>query len=398
MFMVSLFGCLFLVLLFIVGTVAAQEDQPQYRVIGYFSSWGIYDREYFVTDIAADKLTHINYAFFLISENGECILGDEWADTQFPYPGDQEDEELRGNSKQLNLLKESHPGLQTLMSIGGWSGSDLFSDVALTDESRQKFVQSCIAMMTQYGFNGIDIDWEYPTGGGEVGNKARPEDKQNFTLLLAEFRRQFDELGSQRGQHYLLTIAAPSTVRQYANIELDKIIASLDWINVMTYDFSGPWSETTGFNAPLYPDAASPALATNNADNTVRGYLAAGVPPEKLVLGVPFYGRGWGGVEETNDGLYQPYSGFSDGEYEYSDLVVNYVGKFQRFWNDTAKVPWLYDADTGTMITYDDPESLAFKANYVKEQQLGGVMIWELASDDHSHSLLNAVYDTLAAE
>jgi chitinase len=148
----------------------------------------------------------------------------------------------------------------------------------------------------------------------------------------------------------------------------------------------------------LYPDPKSPALATNNADDTVRGYLAAGVPPEKLVLGVPFYGRGWGGVDETNDGLYQPYSGFPNGEYEYSDLVANYVGKFQRFWNDTTKVPWLYDADSGTMITYDDPESLALKANYVKEQQLGGVMIWELASDDRSHSLLNTVHDTLNAE
>src|SRR5687768_108372 len=116
MLMVSRFGWLFLVLLFFVRTVTAQDKQSPFRVIGYFSSWGIYDREYFVTDIAADKLTHINYAFFLISDNGECMLGDEWADTQFPYPGDKEDEELRGNFKQLNLLKESHPGLQTLMS------------------------------------------------------------------------------------------------------------------------------------------------------------------------------------------------------------------------------------------------------------------------------------------
>ena len=96
------------------------------------------------------------------------------------------------------------------------------------------------------------------------------------------------------------------------------------------------------------------------------------------MLGVPFYGRGWGGVENTDDGLYQPYTGFADGEYEYRDLVANYVGKFQRFWNDAAKVPWLYDAATATMITYDDPESLALKANYVKEQALGGIMIWEL--------------------
>jgi chitinase len=387
-----------------LSVVGAQENgQSPFRVVGYFSSWGIYDREFFVTDIAADKLTHINYAFFLISEDGECVLGDEWADTQLPYPGDTEDEPLLGNFKQLNLLKEAHPGLQTLMSIGGWSGSDYFSDVALTDESRQKFAASCVAMMQQYGFNGVDIDWEFPTGGGEEGNSERPEDEQNFTLLLAEFRKQLEEVGSSDGQHYLLTIAAPSSKQQYDNIELDKIIVYLDWINVMTYDFSGAWSEQTGFNAPLFTDPASPDLATNNTDATIQGYLDAGVPANQLVVGVPFYGRGWSGVAETNDGLYQPYSGFpagtfEEGSYEYYDLAANYVGKFQRFWNDTAQVPWLYDAETGTMISYDDPESITMKADYAKTNGLGGIMIWELASDDPAHSLLNAVYDALNGE
>ncbi|MEO8607528.1 MAG: glycoside hydrolase family 18 protein [Chloroflexota bacterium] len=388
-----------LLLLLSVGAVHA-EDAPAYRVVGYFSSWGIYDRNFLVTDIDAEKLTHINYAFFLIAKDGTCMLGDEEADTQFMYPGDTEDEPLRGNFKQLKLLKEAHPGLQTLMSIGGWTGSDYFSDVALTDETRQKFVASCVAMMTQYGFNGIDIDWEYPTGGGEDGNSARPEDKQNFTLLLAEFRKELEAQGSTDNQHYLLTIAAPSSVEQYQNIELDKIIASLDWINVMTYDFSGDWSEKTGFNAPLYADPKSPDVATNNIDSTIQGYLAAGVTADKLVLGVPFYGYGWQGTGSANNGLYQSYTGLpagttDAGSYEYYDLAENYVGKFQRFWNDTAKVPWLYDAKTDTMITYDDPESIALKANYVKDQKLGGVMIWELASEDRSHSLLNAVYDTL---
>jgi chitinase len=388
-----------ILLLLSLSAVQAQ-DAPPYRVVGYFSSWGIYDRNFLVTDIAADKLTHINYAFFLIAKDGTCMLGDEEADTQFSYPGDTDDEALRGNFKQLNLLKESHPGLQTLMSIGGWSGSALFSDVALTDESRQKFVASCVAMMTQYGFNGIDIDWEYPTGGGDDGNAARPEDKQNFTLLLAEFRKQLEAQGSADKQHYLLTIAAPAGVEQYQHIELDKIVTSLDWINVMTYDFSGDWSEKTGFNAPLFADPKSPDLASNNDDTIIQGYLAAGIPADKLVLGVPFYGRGWAGVDKTNDGLYQAYASIPDGtteagSFEYFDLAENYVGKFQRFWNDVAQVPWLYDAKTGTMISYDDPESMALKANYVKDQKLGGVMIWELASEDRSHSLLNAVYDTL---
>jgi chitinase len=392
---------LFSLLLLSFGVVSAQDNPPLYRVVGYFSSWSIYDRQFFVTDIDADMLTHINYAFFSVSEDGECLLGDEWADTQFPYPGDKEGEPLLGNLKQLKLLKEAHPGLQTLISVGGWTGSGQFSNVALTADSRQKFVKSCISMMTQYGFDGVDIDWEYPTGGGMEGNSARPEDKENFTFLLAEFRKQLDELGSIDGRPYLLTIAAPASEFDYKNYELGKISESVDWINVMAYDFSGEWSSTTGFNAPLYSDPNA-TTSDENGDTTIQGYLAAGVPADKLVFGVPFYGRGWSGVDKVNDGLYQPYTDIPDGTleagtFEYYDLAANYVGKFQHLWNDAAQVPWLYDAETGMMISYDDPHSLALKADYVKQKGLGGMMIWELASEDRAHSLLKAIYKALNA-
>lgn len=363
-----------------------------YRIIGYYASWNIYDRQFFVTDIPADKLTHINYAFVNISEDGECLIGDAWADTQFPYPGDEEGAEFLGNFRQLNLLKEAHPHLQTLMSIGGWSWSDYFSDVALTEESRAKFARSCVAMMKQYGFDGLDIDWEYPGGGGEAGNVERPEDPQNFTLLLAELRAQLETQGQADGRHYLLTIAAPARAW---GMELDKITAYLDWINVMTYDFNGAWSAVTGFNAPLYgdPDAPNP---TQSVDHSIQGYLAAGVPAEQLVMGVPFYGRGWAGVGDTNDGLYQPYTRIpGSGDYDYGDLTENYIGQYTRHWNEAAQVPWLYDAEGGTMITYDDPESLAKKAAYIREQGLGGAMIWEVGLDDEARSLITALYDAL---
>jgi chitinase len=387
-------------LLLLTTTAAAADDaQPSYRIVAYYASWSIYDRQFFVTDIPADQLTHLNYAFFNISDKGECVSGDPWADTQFPYPGDQEGEPLLGNFKQLQLLKQAHPHLKTLMSVGGWSWSDKFSDVALTAESRARFARSCIALMQQYGFDGIDIDWEYPTGGGLDPDAARPEDTQNFTRLLAELRAQLDALGGS--PHYLLTIAAPANEVQYANIELNKISAYLDWLNVMTYDFSGAWSAVTGFNAPLHRDnIASISIAAENGEGTILGYIKAGVPPEKLVLGVPFYGRGWTGVADTNHGLYQPYTSilkgtYGDGTIDYHDLADSFIGKTPRYWNDAAQVPWLYDAATGTMISYDDAESLAKKAEFVKQHGLGGVMAWELSADDPAHTLLNALYDTL---
>ncbi|MBZ0281078.1 MAG: glycoside hydrolase family 18 protein [Anaerolineae bacterium] len=372
--------------------VAARQTTTPYRIIGYYASWAIYGKEYFVTDIAANQLTHINYAFANISEEGEILIGDEWADTQFLYPGDAEDEPLRGNFKQLGLLKQINPNLQTLISVGGWSWSDRFSDVALTEESRAKFAKSCVEFIKQYGFDGVDLDWEYPSGGGEPGNIERPEDPDNFVLLLAELRKQLDAQGELDGRPYLLTIAAPAGKWQYERMNLDKIYPYLDWINIMTYDYAGGWSEVTAFNAPLYGEVST--------DSAIQDYLTAGIPAEKVVMGVPFYGRGWTGVSATNNGLGQPYDGLpqGDGSFDYGTLAADYVGKYQRFWDETAQVPWLYDAESGTMISYDDPESLTKKAEYIKQHNLGGAMFWETSQDDANNSLLNALYTTLNSD
>lgn len=372
-----------------LGTVSAQ-DKP-YRVVAYFQSWNIYDRGYFVTDIPGDKITHINYAFANVSADGEILLGDEWADTQFPYPDDADDQPLLGNFNQLNLLKEAYPNVTTSISVGGWTWSDKFSDVALTAESRAKFAASCVAFIKQYGFDGVDIDWEYPTGDGLETNIVRPEDPENFVLLLAELRTQLDAQEAIDGHHYLLTIAAP-TGEQYQDMHLDEIMASLDWVNLMAYDFSGPWTDVTGFNAPLY--------GASSADYYVKGYLNAGVPSDKLVLGVPFYGRGWEGVADTNNGLDQPYASipngtFGEGVFEYFDVAANWSNTMTRYWDDEAGVPWLYNAETGLMISYDDAESMKLKADYIKSQNLGGAMIWEVGGDDPNSTLLTALDSTL---
>ena len=383
------------ILILIAVVPLSAQAQPTYRVVGYFASWGIYDRGYFVTDIPAAKLTHLNYAFAFISESGEIALGDAWADTQFPYPSDKDDQPLKGNFHQFQLLKQAHPSLQTLISIGGWTGSATFSDVALTDASRKKFAASVVAFMTRYGFDGADIDWEYPTGGGDAGNIERPEDKDNFPLFLAELRSQFDAQEAKDGHHYLLTIALGSDRSAYQPLDWAAITPSLDWVNVMTYDMAGSWSNMTDFNSPLY------AAGDHNSDDiTLRSLVGLDVPADKLVMGAPFYGVGWSGVAPANNGLHQAFTGIPDGtseagSFDYYDLAANYVGKYPRFWDDTAESPWLYDKATGTMIAYDDPESMGKKAEYVRSMRLGGMMFWEISQDTQDSALLTAIYDGL---
>ncbi|MEO8394375.1 MAG: glycoside hydrolase family 18 protein [Chloroflexota bacterium] len=387
-----------LILVFLAAVPLSAQSQPKYHILGYYASWGIYDRGYYVTDIPADKLTHLTYAFAFISDAGEITLGDEWADTQFPYPNEKDDQPLKGNFHQLQLLKQAHPALQTLISIGGWSESGKFSDVALTDASRKKFAASVVAFMVKYGFDGADIDWEYPTGGGDSGNIERPEDKDNFPLFLAELRAQFDAQQAKDGHHYLLTIALGSDRSAFQPLDWAAITPSLDWINVMTYDMAGEWSAVTDFNAPLY--AAGDSISD---DIAIRGLLELGIPAEKLVMGAPFYGRGWGGVGATKNGLHQPYknipAGTSEaGSYDYYDIAANYIGKYPRFWDDTAQSPWLYDKASGLVITYDDPESITKKAEYVRSMGLGGMMFWELSQDTPNSALLTAMYDTLIGQ
>jgi chitinase len=381
---------------------SSAQTQPPYRIVGYFPSWAIYDRKYFVTDIPADKLTHINYAFATVSPDGGVEMIDPWADTQFPYLDDPDDAPLKGNMRQLQLLKQAHPNLQTLISIGGWTESDRFSDAALTPESRAAFARSAADFMAHYGFDGVDIDWEYPTGGGEPGNIERAADPENFVLLLEALRAALDAQGGQNGRHYLLTIAAGAAPDAYEPLDWVRISAALDWINVMTYDMSGAWSEVTGFNAPLYYSSQS-APEGISTDSTLQAILEAGVPPEKLLMGVPFYGKGWSGVRAQNDGLHQPFTGvpagtWEAGSFDYHDLVDRYIGVYQRHWSEAAQVPWLYDMLSGEMISYDDPESLTAKAQYVRDNGLGGIMFWELSQDTDDSALLGAIEAALNAQ
>jgi chitinase len=387
-------------LLLIMSLFPAPALAAEPVVVGYFPEWSVYQRNYQAPDVPADKLTHLNYAFAKIV-NGECAFSDRFAALDKAYPEDKKAPGAFGGSfNQLLQLKKKHPHLKTLISVGGYTLSGPFSDVALTKESREKFAESCVAFIKKYGFDGVDIDWEFPVLGGLQSNKRRPEDKQNFTLLLAALRGKLDEAGSADKKQYLLTIAAPCGPRNIACLELDKIHKHLDWINLMAYDFHGSWDAVTNFNAPLYSvkdDPAADAMSRKlNANGAVKTYLDGGVPAEKLVLGVPFYGRGWAGVKNVNNGLFQPKTNMPrEGNFDYRNLTANYIGQFKRYWHDEAKVPWLFDEKKGIMISYDDPESLKLKAAYAKDKKLGGVMCWELSQDDAKASLLSALREGL---
>ncbi len=378
------------------------------NIVGYYTSWSIYGRDYHIMDIPVEKINVINYAFANINpSSGTIVLGDPYADIDKFYPGDcWETDCLRGNFHQLQILKEDYPHLKTLISIGGWTWSTYFSDIALTDESRTIFSQSCIEFLVEYGFDGIDIDWEYPVEGGLDDNHNLPEDKENFTLLLQKLRELLDIQSNSDGKEYLLTIASTASSIYINNIEVELIHEYLDWINIMTYDFHGPWggetNAVTNFHSPLYnvenDPSPEPVNTMFNLDASIQLYLELGVPSEKINVGLAFYGRGFAGVPNENNGLFAPYTSvptigtWENGVFDYWDLQNNYINLngYNSYWHLEAMVPWLFNPITQIMISYDDEESINEKASYIIDNDLGGAMFWEFSSDKFSN-LLNEV-------
>jgi len=378
------------------STGAATSD-PRFqtgRIIGYYAGWTRKSKRFTPLDIPAEKLTHVNYAFGLIDEQNRAMLMDAEADVG-------NGNELGGNFLDLRTLKERHPHLKTLISMGGWTGSGRFSDACETEQSRRDFVASCIELFLTCWpgvFDGIDIDWEYPVCCGLPENSVRPEDKRNCTLLFAELRRQLDALGASTGKRYLLTAAIPGGKRLPTTcFELKEVAEILDWINVMTYDLNGSGeSGITNFNAAFRASTSDPSpehtRTYHNVVSSLQVFEEAGVPRAQIVAGVPFYGRGFSGVPNVNNGLYQPFAGGMGDNYgDFRSIKSQYLPTFKRIWHPEAGVPWLYDAESGRMISYDDPESIGNKATYVRQKGFGGVMIWELSDDDDRSSLLTAI-------
>lgn len=350
-------------------------QEPAYRILGYVGG----DTD--IGRIDASKLTHINYAFAQVNDDGEAYFRNPDA------PADL---------AQLQALKAKNPDLKILVSVGGW-GADGFSDAALTDSSRAIFARSAVEMVRRYGLDGFDVDWEFPGQPGP-GIEFREEDEQNFTLMLKSLREHLDALSDQRGRtghdRYLLTIASNDNQRFFDHTEMDRLHIYLDFINVMTYDMFTSGSATTGHHTGLYR-SSGPDAPERTSESAIARHLDAGIPPEKIVLGVAFYGRGWEGVAPQNNGLFQPYEQFA-GAWGYQTIMNRFTPEhgFERFWDDAAQAPYLWNPDSSMFISYDDPESLRRKAAFVREHKLGGIMYWE-HSHDPEEILLSTISEAL---
>jgi len=396
------------------AALTTPQARPVLRKIGYFIEWGVYVRDYHPLDIPAEKVTHINYAFANIGSNLRIQIGDAYAAIDKYYPGDTWDQPYRGAYNQLNnVLREQHPHIKTFISVGGWTWSGRLSDVALTAQSRATFAGSCVDFIRTYNFDGVDIDWEYPVCCGLPSNTYRPEDKQNYTLLMEELRVQLDVAAATDGREYLLTIASAAGYDKMANYELLRIAAPLDWINVMTFDFRGAWDlSLTAHHTPLYPNPADPGptdIATRyNTDWSMTEWAAAGVPRRKLVLSIPFYGRAWGGVPSAGGGLFQPgthvptgtWDDWASGDTGVNDFweIQSFAGSTQytRHWDPSSQSPYLYStqAENGHFISYDDAQSVSLKMDYIKQQGFGGAMFWEF-SGDRNETLIDVIDQSL---
>ncbi|RZS89978.1 chitinase [Motilibacter rhizosphaerae] len=421
---------------------AKQPASPQHVVNTYFADWDIYGRGYLVKDIPADELNHITYAFAAPDKDGLCAAADPWADYQKVFDATQTvdgvadtwTQPLAGNFNQILQLKKAHPGLRVNLALGGWTLSTYFSDVAKKDSSRKAFVQSCLdrfirgdlpglpAGAAKGVFDGIDLDWEYPGVDPGNGNHFTAEDKHNATQLLREFRKELDAQGAADAKHYELTAALPATAKASQYYELQKVARELDYVDLMTYDFHGPYEPATSFNSPFTTDPTDPnpgVDATWSTSATVDYYLSQGVPAEKLVVGTAFYGKQYIRVGSANGGVYQPFddtglSGAVTGVSgsttpTYRDLVQAgilspagaVVGEgWVRGWNAATGEPYLWNPSAShtlsdgstvsvpTFISYDDPQSLQERVDLVQAKGLRGVMAWEVSQDTDDATLL----------
>jgi chitinase len=320
------------------------------------------------------SVTRFNYAFANIKD-GRMVTG---------FAHDAE------NFAFLTALRKENPQLTILASVGGWLWSGGFSDMALSKESRARFIDSAADFIAQYQLDGLDIDWEYP--GMEGSTKAfRPEDKQNFTALLSELRERFNRDAKKNGRRLYLTIAAGASPEFLTHTEMDKVARLVDTVNLMAYDYYEPGSgPITGHHAALFTNPNDPQK--ESADASVHAFEQAGVPADKLILGIPFYGHAWSDVPPTANGLYQPGKRAPNTGASFSAIQSSMLGHgFTRFWDPVARVPWLYNAETRTFVSYEDQQSIAGKCEYVHANNLAGIMFWDFESDDPSGTLLKAV-------
>lgn len=347
------------------------------KIVCYYGSWAVYrpgNGKFDVEDIDPFICTHLSYGFAGLDPNTSHIYAlDPW--------NDLEDGGGKGAYKRFNALKSQNPELKTFISIGGWNeGSEKYSKMAADDGSRKEFAASCVTFVQQYGFDGLDLDWEYPASRG-----GALEDKQNYPLLLKELRQQFEP-------HQLLLTAAVSAGKSTIDgaYDVPAFTQYLDFINMMTYDYHGSWDNITGCNTPLRaePNDTETNLSMN-VEYSINYWLQLGAPAEKLILGLASYGRSFTLQDTQHNSVNQPIMGpgtagpytREPGSLGYNEICESEMNsQWSVVWDDDCEAPYAYQGNQ--WVSYDNAKSIAIKCKLAAKLNLGGVMMWSIETDD----------------
>ncbi|WP_169307472.1 glycoside hydrolase family 18 protein [Chitiniphilus eburneus] len=377
----------------LLGASAITHAAP--KLISYLPTWqSDEDRAR-----AAEVLPQLDmglYSFIAVQPDGTAFVPEESKAVAESW------RKAFANARKVN------PKLGCQWAIGGWTLSRNIAKVAQTEATRNKLAATSVAIMRDYQCQGLDLDWEHPVTGGDYAADASEADRDNYIKLLQALRTALDAQAKKDKATYVLTAAIPNTAGGWSisGYDLPRAAELLDWVNLMSYDFYGGWSGHAGLHATLYPTPGEPDAAILNGDGGVKHFLSKGFKPSQLVLGVPFYARGQGNVEPgpNNDGLAQPSKGPGLTKYPEAGTAQYYLAKKdvigQPGWKsfrskEAGDAPYLYNAELKELVSYDDPQSLKVKVDYVKANKLGGVMIWELTQDDAEHTLFKALKTNL---
>ncbi|KAI1750931.1 glycoside hydrolase superfamily [Xylaria castorea] len=348
----------------------------------YFTNWGIAQSQYIPQKLPVDDLSHVLYAFADIAPNGTVLPANPKADLDQKYPDDAHWEPGRnvyGAVKQLYVHKKWNRHLKVLLSIGGGEFSPKFAAATSTEMRRQTFAKSAVKIVTDWGFDGVDIDWEYPTNEAE---------RDNLVKLVAACREAFDRYSFYNHLQYrfLVTVASPAGPTNWKFVDLPRMDRYVDIWHLMSYDYSGSWNPKSGHQANVFINKANVASTPLNTDDAVRHYESQGISGQKIVIGLPLYGRSFNGTS----GLGQNYTsigtgGPQPGVWYYKDLPK--AGAREDF-DEVAKATYSYDRVRRELISYDNVQSTAFKAEYVRNRRLGGTFFWEASGDRAGHGSL----------
>ncbi|KAF2281200.1 chitinase 1 precursor [Westerdykella ornata] len=332
----------------------------------YYPNWRVY-RDQPPISLNFDVVSHVFYAFAWVKPDGTVYLSDEWADAQIKVPGSGDIPEANGCLNSFALIKQKYSKLRVVLSVGGGGkGSETFAEVARNPASRETFARTALGLIQQFGIDGIDIDWEHPADSRQGGD---------FVALLAILRAYLP------GPQYTLSAALPAGQWALQHINLANAAHYLDMVNLMSYDFSGPWTPKCGHQAQLYtPQIPHSTEAAISCHSAVTYMVRHGVPANKIILGVPAYGRSF----LNTQGVGCAYSGCAgeEGTFEYKDLPR--PGS-QEMVDEHVGAAYCIGEDGG-FITYDNPQTVQMKARYVRHNGLGGLFYWTGTGDASAHT------------